>query len=175
MRLFVKKIIGEIFFTLAILGALGFGLWYVAGDMLSTNLNINKIKKDFYDKTTSLSQLVVFKQSAIMARADLASLRNFFPNRDGLLSFNEEVKRIASSSDVSASFSFGNEVAGKEGLTDAILFFTTISGNYQNIINFMADLESSSYFTKINTFDIISQGSNTNSYQAVISGEVYFK
>ncbi|MDD4931547.1 MAG: type 4a pilus biogenesis protein PilO [Candidatus Colwellbacteria bacterium] len=172
---FQRKLLIRLGITAAIMAVVFGFIIYVMGDMTSVATSIKEIRSAFNIKSQAIGNLAGLQKDAEEARVGSSILQNTLPNRESLFVFTDEINRLARARNLVPVVNFTEEVQGTETAPGKIGFSANIAGDYEQLIDFMKALESSRYFTSIESFEMISQGSNTTGYQAVIVGEVFFK
>jgi Tfp pilus assembly protein PilO len=175
VKSFTKKITIELLLSVGVIILFGIGLWVSFGDLKSVGLQIISSRSSSSAKEQSFANLANLKQESVLAREKMNILRSTFPSREGILSFRDHANLLAKQWGVSSNFNFSSEHTSKDNNPDSIEFSLAVSGNYDNVISFIEQLEKGRYYISINKMDIVAQGSNTSAYQAVIGGEVFFK
>ncbi|MBI2010682.1 MAG: hypothetical protein HYS89_00365, partial [Candidatus Colwellbacteria bacterium] len=119
-----------------------------------------------------INELSRLREEAKLAEPRLASLRDFFPKRDELFTFSDDLQSLASSNNLGLSFSFGGEEKGESGKPGRADFTGTVQGGYPGILEFIQGLEELDYLANLVSFDIIAEGNNR--YNATLKGEIFF-
>jgi len=172
---FRKHILINLGITFGIITAICVLMVFVYGDFKAVGESIENIIKTRATKTQAISSLNLLKQNAAEATVMASKLNNALPLRESLFSFSEEMNRLARGLGLTSSFTFGNEIAsGSESSPDRAEFTMNISGGREQVLAFMSAFESSRYFTRVKSFEFLSQGTNTSAFQGILSGEVFF-
>ena len=175
MNDFQKKLIIRLGIALASLAVLTGFLIYIGGDIRTVNASIQAVRSDLVARSQAIGNLANLRNDAEEAKKGISTLQNALPARESLFVFSDEVNRLARQGNLSAVFTFGAETPGSAASPGRMEFTINIAGEYDSIIKFMSDLETSRYFTSARSFELVSQGANTTGYQGIISGEVFYK
>jgi len=175
MRDFRKKLLVQLGLMAGVLVVLGGLIAYVFSDLKSVGESIEKARAAITIRAQAISSLNSLREDAQEAMVLVNQLRNALPSRESLFVFSEEMSQLARSRGLTPSFNFGSEIAGSAGAPSRIEFMMNVAGSYQSILSFISAFESSRYFTRISSLEFISQGANISSYQAIMSGEVFFR
>ncbi|HEY4498239.1 MAG TPA: hypothetical protein VJA63_01220 [Candidatus Paceibacterota bacterium] len=119
-----------------------------------------------------INELARLREEAKLAEPKLASLRGFFPKRDELFTFSDDLQSLARDNNLGLSFNFGSEEKGESGESGRAEFTSVVQGSYPGILKFIEGLEEIDYLANLVSFDIIAEGSN--SYNATLKGEIFF-
>jgi len=153
----VILMVGAIFFLNSLVSA-------KAGFIFSTRSDLN-------NRINLVNQLTQLKAAAAEATPYIEKLSKALPPRDALLSLQVDLNDIAHKYSLGFGFKFVGEESKIGNNIKSAPFQINIQGTYPNIINFLKDLESGSYFISLSDADIV--GSPT-SYNASISGQIFF-
>lgn len=162
---------------LVILGFLIFVLWillFLGGEIKQGALDVGQKRAQIDSRIAAISRLTELRQEAEEASSALKSLQNIVPIRDDLLSVPRYVERLASGSNVTASFDFtGAEQAPEGDRAGSSSFKIIAKGPYPDLLSFIGGLERGDFFITINSIEITIQGDGT--FGANIDGLVYFR
>jgi hypothetical protein len=172
---FRKKLLIQIGITVGSIVLLGILIAYVFGDVRSVGESIRATRAALVARTQAISSLSELRTDAARATLLVNQLRNALPSRESLFIFSEDINRIARENNITPTFSFGSEIAGSAGTPSKIEFLINVAGDYQAVLSFINSLESSRYFTRVKSVELLSQGANTTAYQAIMSGEIFFR
>jgi len=175
MTEFRKKLLIQIGIAVGLMVLLGILIAYVFGDVRKVGESIETTRAAIVARTQAISSLSELRADAERAATLVNQLRNALPSRESLFIFSEEVNRLAREKNLTPTFSFGSEIAGSAGSPSKIEFVVNVSGDYQSVLSFISSFESSRYFTRVKSLELLSQGANTTAYQAIMSGEVFFR
>ncbi|MDD5098791.1 MAG: type 4a pilus biogenesis protein PilO [Candidatus Colwellbacteria bacterium] len=175
MKDFQKKLFIRLGLAVVISGVLFGTAFFVGSDIESVHDSIRSMKNVFATKAQMTSSLAELRQTREEAESAMSILRNALPDRESLFIFTNEVSRIAQTRGLTAVSSFGSEIPGSESAPGRIEFTINISGEYDKIVEFIKEVETSRYFTSVKSFDFVSQGANTSGYQAIITADIFYK
>lgn len=174
LRRFKTQITVSVGITLLLVAVLGITLFYLNKDIVSSSKAINSMRTEFFSRSRAIASLNELRSDADQARIYLDVLNSSLPTREDLPAFNTEVFNLEKTNNLPLSFKFGGmEVAPQAGVSGEIAFDLNLNGGYTNIVNFLKDLEASSYVTDINNFDLVG-GGEKDEYRALFSGTVFF-
>jgi len=123
-----------------------------------------KIARDFADLTISS------KGTGVM----MDKLNGALPTKDNMFEITRDIGELAKQYNLgfnSPKF-IGLEINPTDSEPGYIRLEMTATGGYTGIVRFIKDLETGRFFIKISNIDIVRQGFI---YNAIISGELYFK
>jgi Tfp pilus assembly protein PilO len=148
---------------------------FIGGDIEEVHSSIKSTRSAIATRSQSISTLSDFRKDAEEAEKAASVLENVLPARESLYVFTDEVSRLARARSLTVVSSFGSEVMGTATTPGKIEFTINVSGEYDRIVDFIKVFESSRYFTSMKSFDLVSQGANTTGYQAIMTGDVFYK
>ena len=123
-------------------------------------------------RSNSLLSLATLRGEFTKANPYFSFLENILPPRDQLLSFSKELENIARKNNLEFSFSFGEEKLSSGKEPGQISFRLIINGSYENIYNFLSDIETSRYFIDPSSVDLVRKDSV---FSATFNGKVFFR
>jgi len=156
--------LGAVFAIIAVIFYLGF-------DISTKSTFISDTQSKLLTRVLKLDNLAKLKEQERIADAALLKLNNALPKREVLFSVNRDLEGLAALRELGFSSKFGEEIAATEKSPGLIRLDISVQGSYDGIVNFMRDIESSSYFINILNFDIVRQGSRFNAF---IGSDVFF-
>lgn len=120
---------------------------------------------------SQVSDLSKLKSQEREAQIDLLKLNSALPQRDSLFGVSKDLGTFARARNLTFGSKFGEEVAPKDGKPGFIRVEMNVAGSYDNIIGFLKDIETSSYFINPFSLDLTQQGAG---YTGVINSEIFF-
>lgn len=175
MNKFNKKLLVEIGITFGLVAVVGGVMVYVWNDIGSIGESIKTTRTAFATRSQAIGNLSALQKQAQDASVIASQLRNALPSRESLFAFSDEISKLAREKGLTPSFAFGSEISGSGNAPSKIDFTINAAGEYQPVLSFISALENSRYLTKTKSIELLSQGAITSSYQAIISGEVFFR
>jgi Tfp pilus assembly protein PilO len=149
-------------------------IFYLNKNIIASSEEINRMRVDFLSRSRAIASLSELKKDAEQARIYSDVLNSSLPTTEDLPEFNTEVFNLEKKHNLPSSFKFsGSEIAPKAGTPGEIAFDLNLDGVYDDIVNFLKDLEYSSYVTDIQNFDLVGGGTD-NTYRAFFRGIVLF-
>ena len=155
-------------------GALVLLTQLVAGHVEGSALKIKQQKTDLAFRISATGQLASLRADSDKAKPLFRALNAVLPLKDDLINFGQSLIQAGKNNNMVLGFTFGGETVPKGELPGFISFSTSGTGSYENIQNFLKDIERSRYFVKFNSLDIIRQGT-TNSYSLTADGQVFYQ
>ncbi len=131
-------------------------------------------KRNLALRIHATDQLASLKAASDKAQPLVAFLNSTLPPKDDLINFGQSLRQLAKNEGIDLGFSFGGEAPPKGNLPGYIPFSITGSGTYENFQKFLKDVESSRYFVKFNSFDLVREG-DTNSFNLRADGQVFYQ
>lgn len=148
-------------------------LIYLGADIAGKSDFISKILSENSARNKAVNDLVKIKESAKGSEAMFDKLNNALPEKDDLFLVLREISATAKQFNLGFTAPrFGAEIPPSEMEPGRIIFAMTAQGDYNNLIGFIKELETNKRFLNLTSADIIRQGVR---YNAVLSGELYFK
>ena len=137
----------------------------------SLSKEINEIKSKTLATQQALNTFSVLTNEQQQAQKYLERLTKIFPNKDSLINLATIIRDKSLTYNLSENFSFGSEFQGNE--TKNVGFNLALSGNLDNFLKFLQDIEKLPFFIEFSTIDINNvSGSN---YQINTAGKIYTK
>lgn len=159
--------------TLVVAAGLVFAIFYLNKGVVASSDEINRMRADFLSRSRAIASLAELKKDAEQARIYTDVLNSSLPTKEDLPEFNTEVFELEKKNNLPSSFKFsGAETALRPGAAGEIAFDLNLNGLYGDIINFLKDLEDSSYVTDIRNFDLV--GGVKDEYRAIFQGVIFF-
>lgn len=94
------------------------------------------------------------KEKYFEIEKDLEELNRAFINQDNTLDFITALENVASNNQVAQEFQLGNKEETKKNI-NILPLQSSIRGNYINILNYLADIESLDYYVDIQSLSFI--------------------
>lgn len=145
-----------------------------AGNLAANADKIQSQKSELAFRIQATQQLASLKADSAKAEPLFQKLNSILPVKDDLINFGQSLIDLAKSEKVDLGFSFGGEVAPKDGTSGYIKFSLTGSGSYENFQKFLKDLEKVRYFIKLNSVDMTRQPGSAN-FSFVSDGQVFYQ
>ncbi len=159
--------------TLIAGAGLTFAVFQLRKSIAASSSEIKLMRVDFLSRSRAITSLAELKEDAEEARVYTDVLNFSLPTKEDLPEFNADVFELERRHNLPTSFKFsGSEIAPTSGTPGEIAFELNLTGTYDDIVNFLKDLEDSSYVTDIRNFDLV--GGAENQYRAIIQGVVFF-
>lgn len=167
--------------------ALTLGIIALAATMIIfLNLDINKrvdaiakSKERLFLRDQQINALSSLNAKMEKADAAMVVLNNILPEKDSLIAFPEEIKRIAKENSVNYTFSFGTETPSSEGEPGSINFGIRAEGDFDAVIAFLKELEKHPYFISFGDMDMqfaqVQAGQAEKKFSVVTAGKIYTK
>lgn len=144
---------------------------YLGFDIEAKANFISDAQVKLFTRAVNISNLTKLKEQEKAADAAFFKLNNALPKRDALFSVSRDLGDFARNRSLSFGSKFGEEVAPLEDKPGFIRLDMNVGGSYADLVAFIKDMETSSYFINLLNFDIIRQGTR---FSAIINGEVFF-
>lgn len=169
---FKKKLFINLTITLGVVVIL-----VVVNLLISSNISkkveqIQKYKMELNLRAQAIESLVILKKDSEVAQSYANFLENLFPDSDEVITFRRELQSLASRHKLNFTFSFVGESSAKEGELGSIGFQMSIGGKPEAFLNFLKDLELTSY---VINFDSIDFSSTSKTFTARFAGKVFLK
>lgn len=103
----------------------------------------------------------------------LAELRSLLPAKDDLINLPRELERVGKQYAVTVGFGFSTEEPATEKLAGTISFKLTVSGSYDDIVDFLKYIEAHRYI--ISLYDTKVDMVKTGFYSLFTTGQIYVK
>ena len=171
-------IISGVVIVAAALGA--FALFHVfAGDIEATVAKILKDEETIAAQAASLGDAALLTKQAPDAVRYQAAMDKLLPRQDGLIGFGQWISTLGAQHQISATASFrsaanplGAPVAAGDVNFNQTNFALSANGNLNDIVAFLADIESKApgYLLHFSDFDLVN---NNAIYQLQAQGVVY--
>ncbi len=155
---------GIVIFVLAIVLYLGLDIRKKA----DTIAGIQNQTLSYISKVNDLGKL---KNQQKEAQSDLLKLNGALPKRDSLFEVSKNLDVFARARSLAFGYKFGEEVKFKDGNPGFVKVEMNVSGSYDNIINFLKDVENSKYFINSSSLDLTQQNVG---YAGVINSKIFF-
>ncbi len=177
-----KKILTQAGIAIAIIIPLFLGSLYLRSIISKTSSRIIHSRKEFAQKSASLSTLVKLQsQYKNFGRDYLQVLYNTIPQKDDLINISGQFQRIAAEYNLGFGFSFSGEKEASQNDLGYISYSIRITGNnIEQIKKFIDELNEFQYLNKVHSLSInkekIGEGDNQRSkIEATLKGQVYFR
>ncbi|PIT93122.1 MAG: hypothetical protein COU06_01845 [Candidatus Harrisonbacteria bacterium CG10_big_fil_rev_8_21_14_0_10_38_8] len=140
----------------------------VNGDINRRLERITEHKVNFAIRDQALGILTGSGYDPERAQEAKEVLNTILPSSDELINFPKELRDIASTSNVSIAFSFGTENKSTGDKPGDISFTMSASGDQDNLLAFLKEVESHPYFIQFFSVDYKDRSLST-------SGKIYVK
>lgn len=170
---FQRRLLMNVGLLLAVILVLGGFIVFLGQDIKSLRSSIIQTRRELSARSQEISLLFDLKRDFQKAEAYFSTLDNALPKRENLYVFNQEVYRFGNMNNLGRpSFSFGDEISPTEVFPGWAKFSIFANGAYDDILNFLIDLERSRHFISIEGFDMIHRD---NKFNTQLAGEVFFR
>ena len=139
-------------------------------DITSRVVAIQKLKQEVAFRTQAIESLVVLKEESQKAERNSDLLKNILPTSDALINFRREINLLAAQNKIDLGFTFGVDSPATDVQPGFINFQMTPSGQLQNFINFLKNIEQGAYFVELNSLDINRTG---KTFAGAITGRIF--
>ena len=171
MNAFKKRLLTR----LAILGG---GIILLVLFIILLNVDINKRMAAIEESKALLASRDEAVSLLTHSQLDLERVENgisvlgrVLPNKDELINFPRELEGMANKYLLDIGFSFGVESAGVESRPNSISFTMTLSGAYEDITDFLEELEEHRYIILIDSAEV--RRGNDGRYSFLTGGSIY--
>lgn len=174
MDSFKKKLLLEIGIALGIIAVLAGGIFFFAGAISDYSDQIVSLRTRLANQASSLAALASLRADYnSVVKQDLQALNGAVPYKDQLINLTKEFQLLAAQNGLSSSFAFIGETPAAGGSFGTIRFKLEVSGDFNKLPDFVAQLQ---HFTYLSTFDSFSITRGTGS-SGVLStaGQVYYR
>jgi hypothetical protein len=136
---------------------------------------INRANATIAEQTQALEVFTDLKRDAPLAEEYQEKLAVLLPKKEELLGITRAIDAIARTRNVTFKFSFsGGESPGSSGVAGNISFSIEAEGSYENVRDFLTDLESKS--TRfVMMFDNITFKTISGGYRVNVQGKTFFR
>lgn len=155
---------GVVIFIMAVIIYLGF-------DVRKKADAIAEFQSQILSHISQVSDLSKLKSQEREAQIALLKLNSALPQRDSLFGVSKDLGTFATARNLAFGSKFGEEVEPKEDKPGFIRVEMNVTGTYDNIIGFLKDIETSSYFINPFSLDLTKQGTT---YTGAINSEIFF-
>ena len=136
---------GIVVFTVAV-------VLYLGIDIQKKVSAISEVHGEILFNISQVSDLSKLKGQEMEAQVALLKLNSALPQRDSLFGVSKDLGTFADARNLAFGSKFGEEIAPKDGNPGFIRVEMNVAGSYDDIIAFLKDIETSSYF--INPFSL---------------------
>jgi len=174
MNNFSKKLLIELAITFIIIFALGAGVWFFASNIRVYSEKIVSLRKEITRKSKAIDTLAKLRDEYNKrAKNALGILYSQIPLKDQLINLPREYRFLANQAGLgNYGFAFGDEVGPGENTLASVKFNINVSGNINQLLNFIKLLNQ---FRYLNTVDSISFTSQGDSVSMTVNGRVFFR
>ncbi len=171
---FKKRLMFEIAISLMVIAVIAVVLVYLGRGISEKSDAIYKIKSDRNANAKIARDFADLTMSSKGTEVMMDKLNNALPTKDDIFEITRDISILAKQYNL--GFNPPKFVGLEVNPTDAeqgyIKLEMTAQGGYTGVVRFIKDLETDRFFVKITNIDIVRQGFI---YNAIISGELYFK
>lgn len=174
MNNFRKRLTLEVIFTILIAGVLLGGVLFLRNNIVFYRDNIILAKNKLGELTQNVSLFYNLQSQYKEAEGYLNKLNNLVPSYYDLINFNKDLQALATSHNLSYSFSFvGENVKTESGLGYINFNVVVSSPELDNLLKFLKDLQGFRYFNVVENISFITQRDNVISLS--IKGKVFYR
>ena len=171
---FRKKLSLNIGLALILTAILAIFIIFIGYDINKRIFKIEAFREELKFRTNALNSLASLRQESEKAKPYFNMLQTILPTKDEIVNFLKELNDLAKINKIELGFSFGNEILGTPSEPGATNFNLTVSGNYNNIFNFLRSAEKSRYVIGWESVDL-TRDPQSQRFSALISGKVFSK
>lgn len=147
----------------------------IAASQLEKNSEkIRDQKRELSLRTSATANFAELKSNFDLAQPAIAILDQFLPPKDDLINFGRDMVNLGKQHGLSIGFNFGNETSSSASGAGSIIFSISGSGSFNGFQQFLNDIEKSSLFIKVTSFDVTRSAPN-DEYNILMNGVVFFK
>lgn len=170
---FQRRLLISVGLLLAVILILGGFIVFLGQNIESLRSSIIQTRRELSARSQEIGLLFDLKRDFQEAESYFSILDNALPKRENLYVFNQEVYRFGNMNNLGRpSFGFGDETLPTEDFPGRAKFSIFANGAYDDILNFLIDLERSRHFISIEGFDMTHQN---NKFNTQLVGEVFFR
>jgi Tfp pilus assembly protein PilO len=170
---FKKTLLISLGIALGIIVILTISLFSLNSDINKRLAVIQQYKDDLALRSQTVLLLSELRKEAQRADELSQTISTALPTRDQLITFPREIEQLAIKNKVEFGFGFGSETAGSSSEPGFVKFTMTLGGGLPDIVSFLKQLESSSYFISLGSVDISSRA--RGGYALTTGGQVYIQ
>ncbi len=159
---------------------LGAGVFLLALLIILLNADINKraekivqYKRELEIRNQTIALLTNSNADFERAQPMETVLSDLLPSKDQLINFPKELDTLARGYSIQIGFSFGTENASTETDPGLIRYTMALTGFYQDIVDFLKELEGHPYFITMDSIDVKLITGTT--YSLITSGTIFTK
>lgn len=173
MNNFKKKLLIELSIVILIVLALASGIWFFGSNVQRYSEEIVDLRAELARKSTAIDSLARLRADYdVKAKNYLAFLYSRIPLKDQLINLPREYRFLASQANLQYGFAFGEEVSGNENTLPSVKVNLNVSGQMNQLFNFIRSL---GQFRYLNTLDSVSLTSQGGGASMTIMGRVFFR
>lgn len=142
--------------------------------------NIKKIKDEIEFQRLDLEKkyfkIQRSKKTALSLNkieAEMAEMNNVFINENRELEFITSLERLAAKNSLSQEINLAGKEGQKEGEPRVANLYVRLTGSYDNIINYLSDMESSEYYINFTGLEL-SSAPNSGQYSLSLKALTYW-
>jgi Tfp pilus assembly protein PilO len=173
MNNFRKKLLIELAIAFIIISALGVGIWFFGSKIKEYSEEIIGLRRELARKSTVIDALARLKDDYDKkAKNYLGFLYSRIPLKDQLINLPREYRFLAGQYGLQYGFAFGEESGGNENTLPAVKFNINVSGQLNQLLNFVRSLGQFRYLNTVDSISLTSQGSGAS---MTVIGRVFFR
>lgn len=146
-------------------------LFILRADINGRSGQIIQKKTDFAVRSQSVKSLSVLRSEYEKALPSFDFLENILPARDQAITFAKDLEGFAGKYRLEYGFTFGSEAKSTVSAPGSVDFRISMGGTYDNIINFLKNVDKSRYFIYFSSMDLSKAGGD--SFTSVVTGSVF--
>ncbi len=152
---FQKKVFVRSGVALALVGILVGLTVFMGADIGRRTTQLGTLRDETRFRTEAIESFVALRGEYAKAQVYFSLLENILPQKDRLLSFPKDVRALGKKRSLVVNFAFGDEVLGTATTPGHINFQMSIHGAFPNLLSFLDDLKSSSYFVDLSSLELV--------------------
>lgn len=160
-----SRLLIQIGASLGVVLAIILSIAFLGWDLGNRAKKVSESKAEREIRIEQLNSIAELRTNKVKAEGYIEKLKKVFPDRDSLITFPSEINSRASKHNVASQFAFGNESES------SIQFSLVLQGNYDNISEFVQELEEEILFLDFESIEIAGGGAN---YSCTLSGTIHF-
>jgi len=139
-------------------------------DISSRTTAIKKQREELFLRSQALNSLAFLRSDAEKSERILVALKNLLPTNDQLINFPKSLEDLAKNNQLGFGFTFNSEESSTEKKPGINNFTLTLSGTYNNFLNFLKTMERGKYFIG---FDLIDLNKKDKDFHIIMRGKVF--
>jgi Tfp pilus assembly protein PilO len=129
--------------------------------IVSASSRVRETKQEIVRRFQAIQSLAVLTNEANKAEPYEATLATLLPPQDKLINFSKDVKALAAKRKLPITFIFKDAVPASQSALGYINFQLSLTGERDQILSFVGDLEGSNYIVAVDTLDFRASGKSS--------------